>query len=339
MRAVNVVPRTPAWQAWRNQGVTATDACVLMGSSPETTLWQLWAEKVGLVQPPDLSRNPLVRQGIEKEPVARKLYEQQHGTLLLPVCGESDSHPVLRASLDGIDDAGATVEIKCPSKSVFLEAKEKRESSEAYVRYYPQVQQQIYVAGASNGYLVLYYENELLVLPIARNDAFIAELVPKALAFWDAIEKRIEPEKNPARDLYVPVGPALDAWTQAADIYRELEGQRQVREEELSKISERQKELQEQLLSLMGKFAHGAAAGIRVTRYLQRGSVDYPKLLENQAPQIGDDVIERYRRKSSERVRVDLNGKQHAKPESESLKDLTEFFADNDDTPERSLYF
>lgn len=337
MRVVNVVPRTPEWHAWRNQGVTATDACVLMGSTPDTTLWRLWAEKVGLVQPPDLSRNPLVRRGIEKEPVARKLYEQQHGTLLLPVCGESDEHPVIRASFDGLDDEGATVEIKCPSESVYKEAREKREASEVCARYYPQVQQQIYIAGASRGYLVLYGEDELLVLAMPRNDAFLAALIPKAIAFWEAIEKRIEPAKDPARDVFVPVGAALEGWTQAAETYRELEAGRSVHEDALTQIAERQKALQDQLLALMGNFAHGAATGIRVTRYLQRGSVDYGKLLKEQAPEIGPDLMERYRRSASQRVRVDLSGKPD-KVEADR-KDIGNAFTEDADPERRSLYF
>lgn len=337
MRAVNVVPRTSAWHAWRNQGVTATDACVLRGSNPDKTVWQLWAEKVGLVQPPDLSRNPHVRRGIELEPTARKKYEQACGTMLLSMCGESDEHPVIRASCDGIDDDGTPVEIKCPSQSVFQEAKEKREKSDVYRRYFPQVQQQVYVAAAAHGVLALYCEDELLALPVPRDDLFIAELVGQALDFWDAIQKRREPDKDPERDVYVPLGAGLEAWTNAAEVYRRLEILRSLRETEITQVAERQKALQDQLLALMGNFAHGAAAGIKVTRYLQRGNVDYGKLLKEQAPQIGPDLMEQYRRSPSERVRVDLNGKP-VKADVD-MKDIGNFFTEDADAEKRSLYF
>lgn len=337
MRGVNVVPRTPAWHAWRNQGVTATDACVLLGSDPDKTLWQLWAEKVGLVSPPDLSRNPHVRRGIELEPTARRKYEQACGTMLLPVCGESEEHPVIRASCDGIDDDGAPVEIKCPSPGVFKEAKEKREESEVYRRYFPQVQQQVYVAAAPHGVLALYCEDELLALPVPRDDALIAELVGKALGFWDAIQKRREPDKDPERDVYVPTGPALGVWIEVAEAYRALETRRGAQESELTAIAERQKALQDRLLALMGNFAHGAAAGIKVTRYLQRGNVDYGKLLKEHAPQIGPELMERYRRSSSQRVRVDANG-EPLKAEVDR-KDTGDFFTQDTDAEQRSLYF
>ncbi len=337
MRPVNVVPRTPAWHAWRNQGVTATDACVLMGSDSDKTLWQLWAEKVGLVQPPDLSGNPHVRRGIELEPKARQRYEEDYSTMLLPMCGESDENPVLRASCDGIDDDGCPVEIKCPSETVFKEAKELGEASAFFRRYYPQVQHQIYVAGAQQGFLAPFYEEEMLRFPVPRDEAFIAELIPKALSLWDSITKLAEPVKDPARDLFIPTGPELEAWTKAAEKYRELEIQRVVRENEITQIATRQKALQDELVALMDNFAHGAAAGIRVTRYLQRGSVDYGKLLKDEAPQIGPDIQEKYRRSSSDRVRVDCNGAKQAR--EADRRDIDDFFAEDSDDSPRSLYF
>jgi len=335
MRAVNVVPRTPAWHAWRNQGITATDACVLMGSDADRTIWQLWAEKLGLISPADLSRNPLVRNGIEKEPVARKRYEADHHTMLLPMCAESDEHPVLRASFDGLDDDGVPVEIKCPSEPVFQDAKITREQSAAYRRYYPQVQQQIYVAGSNRGELTFYFEDELVTLEVARDEQHIAELTTKALALWDAIERRIEPVKDPARDVLVPEGVALEVWSGIAQQYRDLEIQQALRKGELDKIDERQKALQGELLRLMGSFAQGAAAGIRVNRYLQRGNVDYGKLLKEQAPQIGPDTLEQYRRPASERVRVDSTDKLPSAP-AQAREELQQFLADDG---ERSLYF
>jgi hypothetical protein len=185
--------------------------------------------------------------------------------------------------------------------------------------------------------LALYCEDELLALPVPRDEVLIVELVAKALDFWDAIQKRREPDKDPERDVYVPTGPALGVWIEVAEAYRALETRRGAQESELTAIAERQKALQDRLLALMGNFAHGAAAGIKVTRYLQRGNVDYGKLLKEQAPQIGPELMERYRRSSSERVRVDVNGKP-VKAEADR-KDVGDFFTPDTDAEQRSLYF
>ena len=272
MRTVDIIQRTPEWHDWRRQGVTASDAGVLLGTDPDRTVWQLWAEKVGLVDPPDLSRNPLVCAGIENEALARQQYEATYGGVLLPLCGESDEHRVLRASFDGIENDGSPVELKCPSEKVFEETKSRGRDSDAYKRYYPQLQHQIYVAGADAGKLALYRKGDLLVLDVARDSAFIADLIEKALSFWDAVQNRIEPAKDPARDVYVPTGEVLNAWIRIADEYRLLEQERLRGDAEVKQMEKRQGALENQLVGLMGRFARGAAAGLLVTRYMQKRS-------------------------------------------------------------------
>lgn len=306
MRLVDIVQRTSGWYAWRNQGVAASDAAVLVGADPNRTIWQLWAEKVGLQGPPDLSRNPLVKAGIENEPLARQKYEDAYGALLLPVCGESDEHPILRASFDGMENDGSPVELKCPSEKVFNETKAHGAAAEAYQRYYPQLQHQIYVAGASKGILSLYCKGELFRLDIVRDDVFISDLIAKALSFSDAVQKRAEPEKDPARDLFVPTGDDLQAWIKIADAYRLLDEGLTARRVEVKRIEQHQGELERELVKLMNGFARGAAAGLLLTRYVQQGSVDYKKALEAVAPGVDAAVLESYRRASSERIRVTL---------------------------------
>jgi putative phage-type endonuclease len=309
-----------------------------MGADSEKTIWQLWAEKVGLVQAPDLSGNPHVRRGVEFEPTARQRYEEDCHTMLLPVCGESDENSIIRASFDGIDDIGCPVEIKCPSKPGFWDAKNQREASEVFKRYYPQVQHQIYVANAQQGILALWCDDELLKLTVLRDDAFIADLISKALSFWDSISKLVEPEKDPARDTFIPTGQELEEWTRIAEKYRSLEIRRVVRDSEITQIETQQKALQKDLISIMGNYAHGSAVGVRVTRYLQRGNVDYGKLLKHEAPQIGADVQEKYRKPSSDRVRVDCNSTKRV-PIADS-KEADDFFVASDaDNEMRSLYF
>jgi len=338
MRVVELLPRTDAWHAWRNAGITATDARVLMGTEPSRTVWQLWAEKVGLVQPPDLSRNPHVRHGVLTEPEAREAFEAHAGVMLLPVCGESDTQPILRASFDGVDDDGIPVELKCPSESVFNEVVANGEQSEQYKRYYPQVQHQIEVAGAPHGFLVFYRDTQLQSFKVLRDDAFIAELMEKGLALWDAIDRKIEPAKDPKLDMFIPTGEALDQWMRLAETYRELENHRLVRADEIDKIQRRQKMVEQQLIGLLGNFAHGAAAGVRITRYLQRGSVDFKKALKELLQRtLTPTEEEQYRRNASERVRVDVTDKS-VPPRALDIESLSGFF-DEDGGEEGSLYF
>ncbi len=335
MRVVDIIQRTPEWYDWRNQGVTASDACVLMGTDPDRTVWQLWAEKLGLTNPPDLSRNPLVRAGIENEPRARHAYEEKYGALLLPVCGESEEQPTLRASFDGIGNDGCPVELKCSSEKVFKEVQSQRVASDAYKQYYPQLQHQIYVSGAAKGTLAVYHQGEIVVLGIVRNDVFIIDLAQKALAFWESVQNRIEPAKDPDRDLFIPTGEAMNAWTRIADEYWMLERERSGRDAEVKRIEKRQGVLEKELVELMNGFARGAGAGLLVTRYLQQGSVDYRKALDALAPGIDTATLQQYRRPASERVRITLTDTV-AKPERSIPLEVAQLCADDG---EASLYF
>jgi hypothetical protein len=54
----------------------------------------------------------------------------------------------------------------------------------------------------------------------------------------------------------------------------------------------------------MGAFRLGEAAGLGVTRYLQSGSIDYGKTLKTLYSDVKASVLEAYRKKSAERVRI-----------------------------------
>ena len=58
--------RSPEWHDWRRQGVTASDAAVLLGESPYKSL-PTWEEKLGLLKPQDLSGNPNVQRGVRED--------------------------------------------------------------------------------------------------------------------------------------------------------------------------------------------------------------------------------------------------------------------------------
>ena len=58
------------------------------------------------------------------------------------------------------------------------------------------------------------------------------------------------------------------------------------------------------LIAMMGGFLAAEAAGLKVTRFLQNGAIDYDKALKALLPELDPSEFEIYRRKASERVRV-----------------------------------
>ena len=306
MKIVDLTQRSPEWLRWRAQGVTASEAAIVLGRSPYKTPWRLWAERTGLAREPDLSANPHVQRGNALEDAARRAFEARHGTLLLPVCGESEEHPVLRASFDGIADDGAPVELKAPAERTFAEVAADKTEAPAFRLYWPQVQHQLYVAGAEQGWLLFYGgPGRLLEFPVERDEAFLSDqLVPGCLAFWEAIAKRKEPPRDPARDLYVPAGEALDQWSVLAGEYRHL-AREKARLDALLKARKADLDrVEDALTAMMGGFLTAEAAGLKVTRFQQNGSIDYAKALKVLLPDLDATTLERYRRKAAERVRV-----------------------------------
>jgi predicted phage-related endonuclease len=247
-----------------------------------------------------------VQRGVALEDAARRAFEDRHGTLLLPLCAESDEHPVLRASFDGIADDGAPVELKVPSRRTFAEVDERQTEAPAFALYWPQVQHQLYVAEAAQGWLVFYGEDgRLIEFPIAREEAFLSQaLVPACLSFWEAVAKRQEPPRDPARDLFLPTGEALDHWAVLAGAYRDLLREKTGHDTALKAVKSELDRLEAALVAMMGEHLAAEAAGLKVTRYQQSGAIDYGKALKALLPRLEPEALEPFRRAACERVRI-----------------------------------
>jgi putative phage-type endonuclease len=291
--------------------------------SPYKTPWKLWCEKRGLLLEEDLSGNPHVQRGIREEPLARRRYEERHGELLLPVCAESRELPILRASFDGVTNEGRPIEIKAPAEKGFVDALKMGTQSCLYLRYYAQVQTQIFVAEADGGVLSLTFGDDFLDLPIPRDDAVIADIIEKSKAFWHAVETGAEPPLNPERDIYQPKGVEERQWFNLAEEYRRFEMKRQALSSELKSLEGPIAKVEERLLDLMGDFLVADAGGLRVSRFLQQGSIDYKAALIALLPDLDEEALAHYRRKPNERVRWTIRKEEEPPaPARESLPEV-----------------
>ncbi|EGV28134.1 phage-type endonuclease [Thiorhodococcus drewsii AZ1] len=313
MKIVNLSQRSPEWLAWRAQGVTASEAAAILGRSPYQTPWRLWAEKTGLCAPPDLSQNPFVQRGIQCEDRARRGFEDRHQTWLLPVCAESERHPVLRCSFDGLTESGEPVELKIPGQKTWDAVAREQQESLAYRLYWVQVQFQCYVAEAERGWLVFDPVRSgvhPLEFEILRDADFIErELIPACLRFAEMIATGQAPLPDPVRDRYVPQGDQQIAWQRQAHAWRTAEAEGRRLEAALKGVKARLSEAQSGLVQLMGEYLLADRDGVQVLRYRQRGSVDYPAVLEAIAPDLDPQVLEAHRRPSTTRVKVTLEAR------------------------------
>ena len=159
---------------------------------------------------------------------------------------------------------------------------------------------------------------------VKRDEGFLrSELIPGCLAFWDAIQTAKGPQPDPERDLYLPASEEAAArWVQTAAAYRSLATERRDLETALKALKARMVEAESVFLGQMGEFLLAETAGVRVTRYLQNGSVDYPALLSTVLPDLDTEQLDRFRRPPSERIKVTLQdqpaGRRQPRPASTS---------------------
>ena len=75
---------TPEWHHWRQQGLGASDAPVIMGEAAFKTPRMLWSIKTGRMQ--EEAPGLAARRGRELERRARRAYEQEVGIQMEPLC-------------------------------------------------------------------------------------------------------------------------------------------------------------------------------------------------------------------------------------------------------------
>jgi len=299
---VDLEQGTQEWLEWRKTGITASEIAAILGLSPYKTPWAVWAEKTGLVLPEDLSKNPLVAAGVAQEDAARQAFEQKHDDLLLPVCVESTKYPFLKASLDGLSQDNEPVELKVPSTSTWDKVNADGENSEAYKLYFPQVQHQMLVTGASRGWLVFYRDGELREFCIELDPGMGAAIISVAKAFWQSIVDGKEPVKDPERDVFHPNDDERAQWEPAAQSWLECSAEIKTLEQRLKEIKAEQTKQLGIMKSLMGTFMHAEASGLKVTRFPVRGTVDYDRLMADKG--ISPEELETYRKPGREGCKV-----------------------------------
>lgn len=308
MQIVNLTQGTQEWLDWRARGVSATDIPTILGKNPYKTQYQLWLEKTGRANAPDLSGNPNVQRGNRLEPLAREFCEERDDEILLPVCGEHSELPYIRASFDGLSSNGEPYEFKAPTEKRFEELQKVGTESATYEMYAWQVKAQCFVADAKKGLLFFYMEDE-------RHLEFTIELTPEdretidqaAWQFWECIQNDTPPPLDPERDVYIPQsGEDEFRWRTYADQWHELQEQIDALEAQLEPLKKSQAELKKTFTDMMGDFCTTDYGGVKVTRFARKGSIDYAKFCKEQG--IDAEVLEPYRKKETWQSRVTLSG-------------------------------
>jgi len=273
---------TAAWLAWRANGIGASEAPAIMGTSKFRTAYELFRLRRGIGPPPP--PNPFLdrirARGHLLEPIARRAYERHTGTTVTPIIAESSIYPFIRASFDGYNAFDAIpVEIKCPGDTAHALAMKGIVPPE----YFDQVQQQIFVAEAQFAHYYSFDGEKGVLLKVPRNQKRIDQILRGDHEFWH----RLQTGKW-----------ASDEWVAAATAWQSAH-------RELQEALAREEQARNVLLTQLplGRKRH-EGNGVSVLLSQRKGQVDWRKLLADKGIKISEDQIDRYRKPATENAIV-----------------------------------
>lgn len=177
-----------AWHAARRLGIGGSDSNIILGGDEEKLI-RLWQEKTGQIEPEDLSNVLPVQMGVFTEPFNRMWFEHQTGRIV-ERSGDtvvSETHPWMRANLDGMTDDGQTY---FEAKHLSAFAKE----DDALRKYMPQLTHCMLVTGVSRAVLSMFIGTlKYVAIDVELDALYAAQLVAAERAFWANVETKTPP--------------------------------------------------------------------------------------------------------------------------------------------------
>jgi putative phage-type endonuclease len=289
---VHIPQGTPEWLEWRKGRLCGSDAPAVIGASPWSSPYDVWADKVGS-EDAKVVDNFAVRHGTRNEHIARTKIEQALGVTLKPVCIQwtVDGVPY-GASLDGAnEDLSIIAELKCPLR---LYSPEKKLPN----HYKPQTQHQMIPINPRMSIYAEYYapikgrDEAFKWFELKRDEKYIQDLIKMENDFWrNHVQSNSPPEKLDAINLNDDER-FVDLVEQYEALSSQLTDITDIKENVKLQIIERYKELKHKKVSV---------AGHLIQKIDKKGSVDYAKLISDKKIEFDE---EKYRKKGSSYVEV-----------------------------------
>ena len=185
--------RTPEWYAARRELITASDCAAALGIKPFPSYkGDVRAELMKKKLDPHFMTNIYVEHGVVYEDEARDAAMERLGLKCLDFgLLRHPEHRWLGASPDGVTWCGKCVEIKCPLRRKIV-------PGEVPHHYVSQVQIQMFVCGLDETIFVQYRPASLTkaepfidITWVKRDDAWLAENIPKLKQFFDEYERKL----------------------------------------------------------------------------------------------------------------------------------------------------
>jgi len=272
------IQNTPEWEEMRKDHIGGSDAPIIAGVSPWKTPYRLWQEKLDLIEQEE--QTFVQAEGHRKEPIALEALEKETGLCLQPRVVFHPEISWMMASLDGVDIGGKVIaEIKCAGKKDHEEAL----NGQVPEKYIPQLQHAMEVCQVEQMIYFSYNEEKPVILEVYRDEKYIKKLLTLEKEFYACMQELKAPPLSD-RD-YISV--ETPERTELALKWMALKTS-------LNALEKEEKELRNALISTSCN-RNSIGAGIKITRSLRKGSVDYAKI-----PELRGINLEQYRKKPME---------------------------------------
>lgn len=279
------------WLEARAIGIGGSDAAVIMGMNPYKSPYQLWLEKTGQVDPPDLSGNQYVYWGIKNESNIADWFQEETGKKVKRLGTlRSKEYTFMLANVDRtVVGENAGLEIKTAGVRQYRKWKD----DEIPDAYYCQCLHYMAVTGADYWYIaVLLGGNEAKWKRIERNEEDIQHLIIAETDFWKLVETRTPPPVDGSDSCAA----ALSAQYKGGDpnysiilppdvdgVIASLEDDKAIMDALKKQITEKEN----QLKALLGNAEEGATDHYRVLWKTQAGRSSVPLAkIKKQTPDI-----------------------------------------------------
>lgn len=279
------------WLEARALGIGGSDAAVIMGMNPYKFPYQLWLEKTGQAEAPDLSHVQAVYWGSKNEANIADWFQETTGKKVRKLGTlRSRSHPFMLANVDrAVIGEEAGLEIKTAGVSLA----KKWKGDEIPDAYYCQCLHYLAVTGADRWYIaVLIGGNEALYKTVERNEDDIKALIEAEAGFWKLVETKTPPPVDGSDSCaaalsaqYKGGDPNFSVVLQPSteDVIESLENDKAIMDALRKQITEKENRLK----ALLGNAEEGTTDHYRVLWKTQAGRPSVPLAkIKKQAPDV-----------------------------------------------------
>lgn len=177
------------WLAARRHGIGGSDALAVLGLSPYSSRYSVWAEKSGLLK--DDRDNEAMAWGRKLEPIIAEEFEARTG-IRTTTCGlmRHTDRPWQIASVDRLTDDGGVLEIKTTSayRAGDWSDDQIADAAEAQLQHY------LAVTGLDHGYAAALIGGQRLeIRHVTRDDRLIRVLTDAEAELWDMVQQGTPP--------------------------------------------------------------------------------------------------------------------------------------------------